>query len=129
MIAKQARLGNITRSSLNNSISRFKKKVKDFEKKIGVVVKNNIYEQFKTEKADVAEDEIPNSSREYAQMKRDEENGGDGDKSIKTWGAKDIQLLKLKADMVKGRKVYGTDEMSQTVSRALRVLTPIFLLM
>ncbi|MBQ8387742.1 MAG: hypothetical protein IJX46_02315 [Clostridia bacterium] len=79
---------------------------------------------FGSEKADVAEDEIPNSSREYAQMKREEENGSDGDKSIKTWGVKDIQLLRLKADMVKGRKVYCTDEMSQTVSRALRVLTP-----
>ena len=75
---------------------------------------------FGSEKADVAEDEIPNSSQRTIEDALYEAQEQD----VKQWGKKDVEKLKMKAEMARGRKVYNTAEVKEYVSSALRIITP-----
>lgn len=69
---------------------------------------------------EIAEDEIPNSSQKTIDDALYEAQ----EQSVKTWGKKDVEKLKMKATLARNGNVYSTAEVSKYVAKALRVISP-----
>lgn len=92
-----------------------------------IAAQNAQEDVFGSEKADVAEDEITDG-RAWDAESRARANAAANSKynegKIKKWSAQDVQLLKMKAEMARSKKVFDSSELDDAVSRSLRILTP-----
>lgn len=78
-------------------------------------------------KADVAEGDISDGrfmDAEERAKANDAAKSKYNEGKINKWSAQDVQLLKLKAEMARNKKVFDSSELDDAVSRSLRILTP-----